>query len=154
MVGNFTAAVAANRFGLGARPGEIGRMADDPRGALRAQLQGGAPLIHNAALVDTATVLSRADEIRSERREHRREDEAADATSSSGPTANNASVLTETTQRLITMFRGLYTDDAVARMQAAVLSDRSFVERLVQFWSNHFAVSADKVVVLGVAGAF
>ena len=79
MVGNFTAAVAANRFGLGARPGEIGRMADDPRGALRAQLQGGAPVIHNVALLDTATVLSRAAQLRSERREHRRADAAESA---------------------------------------------------------------------------
>ena len=54
MAGKFTAAVAANRFGLGARPGEIDRIADDPRGALRSQLQGGAPLLHNAALPDTA----------------------------------------------------------------------------------------------------
>ena len=32
-------------------------------------------------------------------------------------------------------------------------SERSFVERLVHFWSNHFAVSVDKLAVLGLAGA-
>ena len=29
-----------------------------------------------------------------------------------------------------------------------------FVERLVHFWANHFAVSADKLLVVGLAGAF
>ena len=39
-----------------------------------------------------------------------------------------------------------------ARLAHAVASDRPFVERLTQFWTNHFAVSIDKVAVLGVAG--
>jgi uncharacterized protein (DUF1800 family) len=34
-----------------------------------------------------------------------------------------------------------------------VTTERPFLERLTQFWTNHFAVSVDKVVVLGVAGA-
>jgi len=34
-----------------------------------------------------------------------------------------------------------------------VSTDRPFLERLTQFWSNHFAVSVDKIVVLGLAGA-
>ena len=156
MVGNFTAAVAANRFGLGARPGEIGRMADDPRGALRAQLQGDAPLIHNATLPDTATVLSRAAELRTERRENRRANaaETPDTNSSSNSNPNTAAIVPEAVRKLAAMFRGVYVDDAIARMRAAVLTDRSFVERLVQFWTNHFAVSVDKMAVLGVAGAF
>ena len=156
MVGDFTAAVAANRFGLGARPGELGRMADDPRGALRAQLQGGAPVIHNVALLDTATVLSRAAQLRSERREHRRADaaESAETTTSFGSTSSSATVLPEAAQKLSALFRGVYIDEGAARMRAAVLSEHSFVERLVHFWSNHFAVSVDKLAVLGVAGAF
>ena len=52
------------------------------------------------------------------------------------------------------MFRRHYVDEAAARLRTAVASERSFVERLVQFWSNHFAVSVDKLSVLGVAGAF
>ena len=156
MVGNFTAAVAANRFGLGARPGEIGRIEDDPHGALRAQLEGGAPVIHNAALPDTATVLSRAAELRSERREHRRADavDTADANSPVASNSNSAALLPEFVQKLSALFRSVYIDEAAARMRAAVLGERSFIERLVHFWSNHFAVSVDKLAVLGVAGAF
>jgi uncharacterized protein (DUF1800 family) len=151
MVGKFSAAVAANRFGLGARPGEIGSMADDPRGALRAQLLGGAPLIHNASLPDTATVLARAAELRAERRQDRRA--AARADNASADPASTA-VVPEAVQKLNAMFRGAYIDDVTARMRLAVSTDRPFVERLVHFWSNHFAVSVDKMSVFGIAGAF
>ncbi len=40
----------------------------------------------------------------------------------------------------------------LARAQSAALTTRPFAERLVHFWSNHFAVSADKGVVFGLAG--
>ncbi|MBW8754388.1 MAG: DUF1800 domain-containing protein, partial [Sphingomonadales bacterium] len=33
-------------------------------------------------------------------------------------------------------------------------SDAPFVERMVHFWANHFAISADKLVVIPFAGAF
>jgi uncharacterized protein (DUF1800 family) len=39
-----------------------------------------------------------------------------------------------------------------ARMSAALTSEAPFVERLVHFWANHFAVSADKLQVIGLAG--
>ena len=35
---------------------------------------------------------------------------------------------------------------------SALTSDSPFVERLVHFWANHFAVSADKLPVIGLAG--
>ena len=39
-----------------------------------------------------------------------------------------------------------------ARALAAITSPTPFVERLVHFWANHFAVSADKLTVVGLAG--
>lgn len=39
-----------------------------------------------------------------------------------------------------------------ARAQAALVSDTPFLERLAWFWANHFAVSADKLTVVGLAG--
>ena len=39
-----------------------------------------------------------------------------------------------------------------ARAQAALVTDTPLVERLVHFWSNHFAVSADKLELTGLAG--
>ena len=49
--------------------------------------------------------------------------------------------------------RPVYIDEAVARFSHAVTTDRPFLERITQFWSNHFAVSVDKIAVLGLAGA-
>ena len=45
-----------------------------------------------------------------------------------------------------------YMDSVGARAQAALLTPTPFMERLVHFWSNHFAVSADKVQVTGMSG--
>jgi uncharacterized protein (DUF1800 family) len=39
-----------------------------------------------------------------------------------------------------------------ARTGAALTAPAPFVERLVHFWANHFAVSADKLPVIGIAG--
>ncbi|MFL9841416.1 DUF1800 domain-containing protein [Sphingomonas sp. ST-64] len=50
--------------------------------------------------------------------------------------------------------RDHYMTAVGARAQAAVASDTPFVERLVHFWANHFAVSADKVTMIGLTGAF
>ncbi|WP_343519861.1 DUF1800 domain-containing protein [Sphingomonas sp.] len=49
--------------------------------------------------------------------------------------------------------REYYNQAVGVRAQAAVASDTPFVERLVHFWSNHFAVSADKQQMVGLAGA-
>ncbi len=45
-----------------------------------------------------------------------------------------------------------YTTSVGARATAALLSDTPFAERLVHFWANHFAVSADKLEVIGLSG--
>ena len=39
-----------------------------------------------------------------------------------------------------------------ARATAALTAAAPFVERMVHFWANHFAVSADKLTVIGLAG--
>ena len=41
-----------------------------------------------------------------------------------------------------------------ARTASALQTTTPFVERLVHFWANHFAVSVDKQVVIGLAGAY
>jgi uncharacterized protein (DUF1800 family) len=39
-----------------------------------------------------------------------------------------------------------------ARTNAALVTPAPFVERMAHFWANHFAVSADKLVTIGIAG--
>lgn len=41
-----------------------------------------------------------------------------------------------------------------ARTTSALQTATPFVERLVHFWSNHFAVSVDKLLIVGLAGSF
>jgi uncharacterized protein (DUF1800 family) len=40
-----------------------------------------------------------------------------------------------------------YISQMGARLQAAVMTETPFAERLVHFWSNHFAISVDKIKV-------
>ena len=147
MTATVAAAIAANRFGLGARPGDIDRVAGDPRGALRAQLVGDAPLLVDTSLPDSAQVIERAAELRVERKQFKRQQ--ADTNDAPGGARAPAEV-----EKLGALLRPLYVADAAARVRAAVSSDRAMLERLVHFWSNHFAVSVDKQAVLGIAGSF
>lgn len=48
--------------------------------------------------------------------------------------------------------RDNYVEQVGARATTALLTDTPFVERLVHFWANHFAVSADKLTVVGLSG--
>ena len=48
--------------------------------------------------------------------------------------------------------RQYYLAMVAARTNAALTAPAPFVERLVHFWANHFAVSADKLPVIGLAG--
>jgi uncharacterized protein (DUF1800 family) len=134
---NQDAAIAANRFGLGARPGELAAIGADARGALQAQLKGSA-LLPATGLASSSALLARVQEQRVAVR-----------------AANNAG--TEDVVRIAAVLREVYQPayvaDVLARFRHAVASERSFVERLVHFWSNHFAVSVDKLAVLGIAGA-
>jgi uncharacterized protein (DUF1800 family) len=111
-------AIATNRFGLGARPGEIEEAATDPRSWLMAQVRA-APVGDNNDLADTRDALRRdialkrakkpelRDPIQKERGEIKRRFE-------------------------------------LKRLQRATSTDDSLIERLVFFWSNHFAVSTSR----------
>ena len=61
---DYSAAVAANRFGLGAKPGELDLIGADARGWLEAQLRGPAPVLPTSGLRPTADILSDAAVIR------------------------------------------------------------------------------------------
>jgi uncharacterized protein (DUF1800 family) len=137
-------AIAANRFGLGARPGELMSIGSDPRGWLAAQLKGGAPQVEAAGLRSSADIISETLELRREQREMRRD---AKSTNDADKEAAAKALL-----KLPKIYRPIYISEVNARLSHAVASDRPFVERLTQFWTNHFAVSIDKVAVLGVAG--
>ena len=48
--------------------------------------------------------------------------------------------------------RDYYVGAVGGRAEAALTSPAPFVERLVHFWANHFAISIDKLQVIGLGG--
>ena len=140
---SLAAAIAANRFGLGARPGELAAIEKDPPGWLRAQLEGRPPDLRGEGLVPSSQTLQRALALRDQLAEARREKKQG----------SEDAVKVAAALKLPSIYRPVYVDEMHARFAHAVMTDRPFLERLTQFWSNHFAVSVDKIVVLGLAGA-
>ncbi len=135
------AAIAANRFGLGARPGELARIGDDPRGWLATQISGARPIAAPLrALPSSAHVFQSFTELQEARRKARNEAKGE------GDLAKKFAGTVR--QKLAPM----YLDQVAARYQVAVQSEESFRERLVHFWTNHFAVSADKPQLIALAG--
>ena len=134
--------IAANRFGLGARPGELARIDGNPQGWLLDQLQGPSRLpVDIRSLPDTASVLLEVQEARQMQREARQ------AAESDRPAR-------DVVKKLGSLLRKHYLSQTNARFRTATDTDYPFHERLVHFWSNHFAVSADKQPVSALAGLF
>jgi uncharacterized protein (DUF1800 family) len=131
------AVIAANRFGLGARPGELDRARGDARAWLLRQVAGSRPIPDEIRrLPASAEIFKTYSELRRERNEAKSDGEAA--------------------KRLLgalrTKLAPYYLDQVAARYRIAATTQESFRERLVHFWTNHFAVSADKPQVIALAG--
>src|SRR5262245_16900659 len=77
MPDRFAPAIAANRFGLGARPGELASIGGDPRGWLAAQLEGAPPQVTEAGLRTSADILAEVIELRRDQRDLRKAKRAA-----------------------------------------------------------------------------
>ena len=133
------AEIAVLRFGLGAKPGELAAAAEQPRAWLMSQIRGPAPLAVNTALAPSDQIFAGLLAARDERQTMKQESAAQGA---------DAKVF----NAIRAAYQPHYRAQVLARAQSAALTTRPFAERLVHFWSNHFAVSADKGVVFGLAG--
>lgn len=120
--------IAVNRFGLGARPGELGEAAGDPRAWVERQLAS-AGEAHPLA----GTGAQRMALFQESRRR-----------------GGDAAVETLFRQN----FREIYLDDMGRRARAQIESRTPVVDRLVAFWSNHFTVSVQRPICLGLVGPF
>ena len=143
------AEIAVLRFGLGARPGDLAAAASDPRAWMWAQIAGPAQLAGNTPLAPADQIFTEVLAARDERQEMRREAtvrSAAVDTTAAGATA--AAAFNPVRDAYLPHYRA----QVLARAQSAALTARPFAERLVHFWTNHFAVSADKGAVFGIAG--
>jgi uncharacterized protein (DUF1800 family) len=128
--------IAASRFGLGARPDDLKTTKHNPEAWLLDQIQG-PPRLHDEIqrLPDSAAVLVAVQDLRRQEREEKNKDPDA----------------AKTYGRIV---RRHYTEQTNARYRAAAETDHPFHERLVHFWSNHFAISADKQPIPAIAGLY
>jgi uncharacterized protein (DUF1800 family) len=128
-------AIALNRFGLGARPDEPAP-ADPQRWLLaqfdkyEAQPTSWKAVAHTPALVDVWLAQQRAVRL--------------------APDGQRSGIR----EAYLRKGREEYVAAVGARTSSALQSSAPFVERLVHFWSNHFAVSVDKLLIVGLAGSF
>lgn len=156
------AAVALSRLGLGARPGEIDRVAADPRGWAMGQIRSqGAPQ-PSGQFADTAERVAQYIDYQSDaglvRRDRRA---AAPAMAESAPSPAPAPGMPDAAdpqavarrEARQAARRDITQDTAqefLARAQLGATTDDGFAERWALFWSNALTVSAAKFA----SGAF
>jgi uncharacterized protein (DUF1800 family) len=136
------AALALHRFGLGPRAGTIEAIADDPRGALIAELdRPGAGQITNPDLPTSGAANRVVFEYNAERNAEKKRprQDAAQAAMEAAPAKPEA----------VPLPRQLFRNEARARIDAALAAEIGLAERLVWFWSNHFCVNQEKTVMAG-----
>jgi uncharacterized protein (DUF1800 family) len=140
--------IAVLRFGLGARPGDFAAAAGDPRSWLMSQIGGAVTLAGSTQLAPSDQVFAQVLAAREEQKEMRRE-AAGGSTADSFPIpASQAAASNPVRDAYLPHYRA----QVLARAESAALTTRPFAERLVHFWTNHFAVSADKGAISGIAG--
>ena len=158
------AAIAANRFGLGARPRDAAAIGSDPQGWLEDQVAAAKkPAPKPSDPPESAQVLEKLRDLEAVRQA------AAQARANAGqpkksvtppasgdgtkPTASPG-VAEQAIREFGKFSRDHYIEQVNDRNRRAIETDQPFVERLVQFWSNHFAISADKALVGPIAGLY
>ncbi len=123
--------VAATRFGIGARPGQLAAIEQaGARKWLLAQLDGPDPAVtaRLAAFPPASAGILRLAELRAE-----------------DPAVRDA-MKSDT--------RDAFVVEHAAHLEASVVSSMPFRERLVAFWSNVLSVSTERKEVTALAGAF
>ncbi|MDR6539748.1 DUF1800 domain-containing protein [Variovorax soli] len=128
-------AIALNRFGLGARPQEP--PPPEPRRWLLDQFE------RYQSLPAAWSGQQRTDLLLAHYQDQRREvRNAADADKQAAR------------QMLRRGARDEYLGAVNARLASALDTPAPFIERLVHFWANHFAISVEKPAVLDLAGTY
>lgn len=129
------ALVAMNRFGLGSRPGD--EVGGDPAGWLLDNLKGFST---RQALADKFSSVSALSGIKEQNEALR--------------TAKSAAARSWIRHDIVSKVRAFYQECALLRINHSIESEASFAEHLVHFWSNHFAVSIDKIEMIALAGPY
>lgn len=166
--GKEAAALALHRFGFGPARDSIAAIAEDPRGAILAELefpQAGRVVANLPSSSEAARAVFefRAAEQAEQKLAMRaqKEAEAKSTPADANPSLVNCSNATPcsaglasnpTPNRQPPLPQQFLQNEAKAHFDAAISANIGFVERLVWFWSNHFCISADKI--LSMAGPY
>jgi uncharacterized protein (DUF1800 family) len=151
--GREAAALALHRFGFGPGGGSIAAVADDPRGAVLADLERPGAGRMAADLPTSGTAARAVFEFQAERQAEQKLASRAQKAAETGSDAMAMpakAALPEAGMRppQPPLPQQLLQKEAQARFDEAANAKFGFVERLVWFWSNHFCVSADKIVAM------
>jgi uncharacterized protein (DUF1800 family) len=145
--------LALNRFGYGARAGDTAPR--DSERWLLSQIDGFVPtpamLSELPTRADMAHALMAFRELSGEFRQMRAE--TAGMQPEAAQTAAMAALQAERRDGRRSQ-RQIYILSADMRMRLALSSSTPFMERWTHFWSNHFAVSVDKLSVISFAGDY
>jgi uncharacterized protein (DUF1800 family) len=168
MIAMAKASIALNRFGLGGRPGDApgtdpARWVLDQFDRYEARPQAIAALAPSSSIASELTEYLR--EVRQLQREKRNnapakpemETEPAMRGSAMQPMPGQEKAddpVAQARRAARLQARDHYAGAISARALVALNSPAPFAERLVHFWANHFAVSADKLEMIGLAGSF
>lgn len=123
---NKAAAIAATRFGFG--PNGQEDYGDDPRGALKAELQGPDPGLASGNFASLMSGGEAVDMLRDNARQRK--------ALLNAPQADRDAFNQQKAKP--------YQDEQAAQLAWAIATPASFRERLVWFWANHFSVSASQ----------
>jgi uncharacterized protein (DUF1800 family) len=165
------ALIALNRFGLGGKANDLARVGGDPRGYLRAQLmKPDAVALTGHDLMSTEAVF-RANRTAEEQRRREREmktnvasappsDKAMAAPATNTSMHDAAATSRPPGSQVASMEPGkpaapapkppepieqtIFRREVEARFDRLASTDTGLIERLVLFWSNHFAISIRK----------
>ena len=174
------AQVAFRRFGFGPRGGafDLARVASDPRGFLKSELQRPATTQLDAPTLPPTKIALQAVFIDQQQRKLERQNTeegkmapASIASASTSQTGDPARTVKTSGAMGASGSRAegqnstpkppeppvaqkFLRADAMARFRSAFHAEVGLAERLVHFWSNHFCVSAVKGPVRAIAGCF
>jgi uncharacterized protein (DUF1800 family) len=129
-----TAAIATHRFGLGAKPSENSNAEHDPIGYVSAQL---SPL-RFSDFPSSVVIAKKLQSFRVNKKEQKKEDR----------NEKDDKLKKDALKYRQTLYRKLSTNT----LEHAIASDRSFMWRMLDFFSNHFSVTAQGPLLTALAG--
>jgi uncharacterized protein (DUF1800 family) len=157
--GQEAAALALHRFGFGPAGDQIAAIAGDPRGALIADLSRPSAGLLTASLPSSGEAARAVSDFQAERSAQQK---LALRVQKASDTEGQSQAMSDVAKAAIAdappvpgqppLPQQIIQSEAKARFDAAAGAELGLVERLVWFWSNHFCISADKIVAM--AGAY